>query len=182
MLDWFILKGNEFYNWLKLIEFKTDCNSENQFTLIFCGGVGMQYIKPIMPKYLLLQNKNGQTQANIFTESYKNLAENGRIWLSRTSEACMVVAGRFVMATYITSTTVLGGVKLENNTPYLETQGAIPSFRRFILLLLLLFTNSSDHVPCNFHIWVQRKRFWVQLQKSLTFVVIDWDYKQWTLT
>nr|XP_023892105.1 uncharacterized protein LOC112004119 [Quercus suber] len=105
------------------------------------------------------KNKNGQTQADIFKESHKNLVENDRIWLSRTSEACMVVAGLFVMATYTRSTTVPGGVKLESDTPYLETEDAIPSFRRFILFLLLLFTNSSGHVPCNFHIWVQRKRF-----------------------
>ena len=38
-------------------------------------------------------------------------------------------------------------------------QDVIPNFRRFILNLLLLFTDSSGHVPCNFHIRVQRKRF-----------------------
>ena len=113
----------------------------------------MQYIKSFMPKNILLhQNKKGKTPDDIFKESHKKLVDDGGQWLSRTSEACTVVAGLFVTATYTTSTTVPGGVKQESGTPYLENKMsfqifAVSSFISFyssliaVVMFLAIFTS-----------------------------------------
>ncbi|KAK4560182.1 hypothetical protein RGQ29_009098 [Quercus rubra] len=99
-----------------------------------------EYIKSFMPKnILLLQNKKGKTPDDIFKESHKKLVDDGGQWLSRTSEACTVVAGLFVTATYTTSTTVPGGVKQESGTPYLENK---MSFQIFAVSSLISFYSS----------------------------------------
>ena len=70
----------------------------------------MQYIKDTMQRSALLLNKSGQTPEEVFTENHKELVEQGRNWLSNTSEACSVVAGLFVSSTFSTATSVLDGV------------------------------------------------------------------------
>lgn len=100
----------------------------------------MQYIKSFMPKNILfLRNTEGKTPDDIFTESHRKLVDDGGKWLSRTSEACTVVAGLFVTATYTTSTTVPGGVKQESGTPYLEHK---MSFQIFAVSSFLSFYSS----------------------------------------
>lgn len=93
-----------------------------------------------MPKrFLLLHNNHGQTPEEFFTENHEDLVKNGREWLTSTLTACSVVASLFVTSTYTTSTTVPGGVKQEDGTPYLEHK---PAFQVFAISSFFSFYSS----------------------------------------
>ena len=76
---------------------------------------GTQHIKnSAMGKRLIfVRNKNGKTPDEVFTESHQELVNQGREWLTSTSNACSVVAGLFVTVAFSTSTTVPDGLKKE---------------------------------------------------------------------
>ena len=65
--------------------------------------------------YLPLRNKDGNTPEEVFTKTHVKLVKKGGEWLTSTSNACSVVAGLFVTATFTMSTTVPDGVKEDKN-------------------------------------------------------------------
>ncbi|KAL4604548.1 hypothetical protein ACB092_10G200600 [Castanea dentata] len=70
-----------------------------------------EYVKKsIQPRFLLLRNKHGNTPEEVFTKTHEKLVTMGGKWLTSTSNACSVVAGLFVTATFTMSTTVPDGV------------------------------------------------------------------------
>ncbi|GMY16822.1 isoform 4 of serine/threonine-protein phosphatase 6 regulatory ankyrin repeat subunit a [Fagus crenata] len=74
-----------------------------------------EYIKKSMQRrFLLLRNYKGQTPEEVFTETHEDVVKKGGEWLTSTSNACSVVAGLFVTATFTMSSTVPDGVKQGN--------------------------------------------------------------------
>lgn len=100
----------------------------------------LQYIKnSLKRKFPLLRNIHGETPEEIFTRTHSKLVGDGTQWLTSTSNACSLVAGLFVTITYTTSTTVPGGVKPDNGTPYFEHEGP---FKVFAISSLFSFYSS----------------------------------------
>ncbi|KAL5781430.1 hypothetical protein ACOSP7_006459 [Xanthoceras sorbifolium] len=80
-----------------------------------------KFVKESMPRHFFVRNNNkGETPKEIFTNTHKDLVKEGREWLTKTSEACSVVAALIATVAYATSATVPGGVDQKSGKPVLK--------------------------------------------------------------
>lgn len=87
-----------------------------------------------MPRnFFPLYNKEGKTPSDLFTETHKDLVQNGSKWLSKTSQSCSVVAALIATVAFTASTNVPGGFE-SNGIPPLENK---PGFDLFAVSSLV---------------------------------------------
>ncbi|KAK9983002.1 hypothetical protein SO802_032527 [Lithocarpus litseifolius] len=96
-----------------------------------------EFVKESMPfHFSSLQNNEGKTSREIFTETHKKLVKDGSQWLTSTSNSCSVVAAVIATVAFASSTTVPGGIKQESGIPTLENQPAFDVFAISSLIAL----------------------------------------------
>ncbi|XP_021681849.2 uncharacterized protein LOC110665867 isoform X3 [Hevea brasiliensis] len=77
-----------------------------------------KFVKKSKPRnFFARYDKKGLTAKQIFMETHKELAKNGREWLTKTSEACSVVAALIATVAFATSTTIPGSFNENNGEP-----------------------------------------------------------------
>ncbi|KAG2697016.1 hypothetical protein I3760_07G086400 [Carya illinoinensis] len=81
------------------------------------------------PRY----NKEGKTPRDLFTETHRDLVNDGSKWLTNTSQSCSVVAALIATVAFTTATSVPGGFE-SNGTPALENK---PGFDLFAVSSLV---------------------------------------------
>ncbi|XXG39654.1 hypothetical protein AAC387_Pa01g0559 [Persea americana] len=100
-----------------------------------------QFVKEKLPRYFSkLQNYNGQTAMEIFTETHKELAQERAKWLSNASQACSVVATLITTVAFATIASVPGGVH-DHGDPVFQGKVAFNVF----------FHQSLPSSPCASH-------------------------------
>ncbi|KAG6647542.1 hypothetical protein CIPAW_07G085800 [Carya illinoinensis] len=93
-----------------------------------------EYVRDSMPHtFFPRYNKEGKTPSDLFTETHRNLVEDGSKWLTNTSQSCSVVAALIATVAFTTATTVPGGFE-SNGTPALENK---PGFDLFAVSSLV---------------------------------------------
>ncbi|KAG7970430.1 hypothetical protein I3843_07G083900 [Carya illinoinensis] len=93
-----------------------------------------EYVRDSMPHtFFPRYNKEGKTPSDLFTETHRNLVEDGSKWLTNTSQPCSVVAALIATVAFTTATTVPGGFE-SNGTPALENK---PGFDLFAVSSLV---------------------------------------------
>ncbi|KAF5454986.1 hypothetical protein F2P56_024608 [Juglans regia] len=93
-----------------------------------------EYVRDSMPhNFFPRYNKEGKTPGDLFTETHKDLVENGSKWLTNTSQSCSVVAALIATVAFTASTTVPGGFE-STGIPALENK---PGFDLFVVSSLV---------------------------------------------
>lgn len=88
-----------------------------------CMGACMQFVKNSMPpQYYERYNNNRKTPKEVFSDTHKELVKEAGMWLTSTSQSCLVVAGLIATFAFATSTTVPGGTKEGGGRAALEKQ------------------------------------------------------------
>ncbi|KAG2696969.1 hypothetical protein I3760_07G084800 [Carya illinoinensis] len=94
-----------------------------------------EYVRDSMPHtFFPRYNKEGKTPSDLFTETHRNLVEDGSKWLTNTSQSCSVVAALIATVAFTTATTVPGGFE-SNGTPASKTSLVLTSSRSHHSLL-----------------------------------------------
>ncbi|ESR34153.1 hypothetical protein CICLE_v10004568mg [Citrus x clementina] len=84
-------------------------------------------------------NDKGKTPDEVFTEAHRDLVQEGREWLTKTSESCSVLAAFIATVAFATSAAVPGGVDQGSGKPILENK---PVFNKFAISSLIALSSS----------------------------------------
>lgn len=96
----------------------------------------MQFVRTKIPPYYFIgYNFKGKTAEELFSETHRELVKGGE-WLTKTSEACSVVAALIATVAFTTSTNVPGGINEHNGKPLLEKHGEFEIFAISSLIAL----------------------------------------------
>ncbi|CAA2966409.1 ankyrin repeat-containing At5g02620-like [Olea europaea subsp. europaea] len=79
--------------------------------------------KIVLPSYLQMKNKDGQTPRELFALKHETLREDGEKWMKKTATSCMVVATLIATVVFAAAFTVPGGYKEEKGTPIFLNDG-----------------------------------------------------------
>ncbi|XP_068650679.1 uncharacterized protein [Aristolochia californica] len=102
-----------------------------------------KFVKSSMPPHFFMRlNNKDQTAKEIFTETHRELVNEGGEWLNKTSESCSVVAALVATVAFSAAVTVPGGVKADRGTPILEGKLAFDIFAITSLVALCVSVTS----------------------------------------
>lgn len=73
--------------------------------------------KLVHPSLLVLQNEDGKSAQELFTEEHEKLAEAGEKWMKDTSNSCMIVSTLIATFVFAAAFTVPGGNNGDNGVP-----------------------------------------------------------------
>ncbi|XP_041017972.1 ankyrin repeat-containing protein ITN1-like [Juglans microcarpa x Juglans regia] len=112
-----------------------DVNADNKNIVLLAVEYRQpKYVRDSMPRnFFPRYNKEGKTPSDLFTETHKDLVENGSKWLTNTSQSCSVVAALIATVAFTASTTVPGGFE-STGIPALENK---PGFDLFAVSSLV---------------------------------------------
>ncbi|KAK2987144.1 hypothetical protein RJ640_019704, partial [Escallonia rubra] len=102
-----------------------------------------EFVKDSMPPHINPHNNNcGMMPDDVFTDTHKDLVKDGREWLTKIAESCLVVVAVVTTVAFTTYATVPGGIKQESGAPTLGNRLAFDIFA-FSSLLALCFSVTS---------------------------------------
>ncbi|KAH7841516.1 hypothetical protein Vadar_030919 [Vaccinium darrowii] len=98
--------------------------------------------KLIRPQVKYYRNKEDKTPQDLFTETHKDLVENGEKWMKDTASSCTIVAALIVTVAFAAAITMPGGINSDSGLPIFLEDQVFVLFAMFDALALFSSTTS----------------------------------------
>ncbi|KAI3889013.1 hypothetical protein MKX03_012446 [Papaver bracteatum] len=120
--------------------------------------VWFQRIKRMLPQHMLtMKNCNNQYASQVFTETHRDLRQQGERWLKEGAGNCMLVSALIATVMFASAFTVPGGYDTQSGRPVLLKNRGFGPFLHYVALSLffslisLAFSLSIHGAPFNEH-------------------------------
>lgn len=125
-------------------------------------------MRKLLPDHLERnQNEINLTAEQLFTREHKKVVENGQKWLSRTTEACSIVAVLIATVAYTCAYTVPGGTDHRTGKPVLLQKTAFTIFTLADTVSLFFALTSVVFFLSILTSKMQEQEFWLSLPLKL---------------